>query len=168
MPDQTPLFEHFDHRQFRDALGRFATGICVVSTRAGDGRTAAITVNSFSSVSLEPPLVLFCIGNSTGMYAWFSVGDRFVVNVLSEEQQPFSNRFANSDLQEIGAGEFDGHIDDIPAIAGALATLGCQVEQRITAGDHDIVLGRVEQLAVSEAEGPLVYYRGGYHSLGER
>jgi len=165
MPNQTPLYEHFDHRQFRDALGRFATGICVISTRHADGRTAAITINSFTSVSLEPPLVLFCIGNSTGLFSWFDVGDPFVVNVLSDDQRHVSDRFASSDHQIIGPDEFETHVDGVPAIAGALGILGCRVAERVVAGDHDILIGRVDRLATSDAEAPLVYYRGGYHGL---
>lgn len=157
----------FDARAFRSALGCFATGIAVVTTVAPDGAPVGVTVNSFSSVSLDPPLVQFCLARSAGTLAAFSTAKSFVVNVLSADQEDLSARFSRRDLDDRWAGVALVPTDSgVPALAGCLATLDCDREHLLDGGDHVIVLGRVRALSSREDGAPLLYFRGGYARLG--
>jgi 3-hydroxy-9,10-secoandrosta-1,3,5(10)-triene-9,17-dione monooxygenase reductase component len=151
---------------FRAALGRFATGVAVVTamTRAGP---VGMTVNSFSSVSLDPPLVLFCLRQASGLRAAFTAADSFTVNVLREGQREVARRFAASGPDRFGATRFRFGTNGAPLLAGVLAAVECARERIIPAGDHDIVLGRVLTVVADPAAvaDPLVYYEGGYRSL---
>ncbi|WP_343563124.1 flavin reductase family protein [Kiloniella sp. b19] len=154
----------FDKRDFRSALGAFATGVTVVTTRSEDGTLNGLTANSFSSVSLEPPLILFCIDKSANAYKAFMKNENFAINILSEEQQAISNAFAFEEdrwskvqtrTMETGA----------PVIDGSLASFDCEVFKRVEAGDHVIMIGEVKSYEKAEAGSPLLYAKGGYASL---
>jgi flavin reductase (DIM6/NTAB) family NADH-FMN oxidoreductase RutF len=143
----------------RAVLGRYATGVVVV-TAAGP---VGLTVNSFTSVSLDPPLVLFCLREESRLRGAF--GSAFAVNVLREGQREVARRFAGRD-------GFDGlphrtGRSGAPLLAGTLATIECTTERTVAGGDHDIVVGRVLATAVHEAGAadPLLYYEGAYRSL---
>lgn len=148
----------------RHAFSQFGTGVCVASTRLADGRSAGITVNSFTSVSLDPPLALFCIGNGSQLLEAFGLNTRVAISVLAGTQQAASNAFARSATQidhpEFLTTEFAG----VPAIEDAAAVMVGHVDSRVTAGDHTIILVRLEALEVNaEAAGnTLWYFRGGY------
>lgn len=149
---------------FRAALGSFATGVCVVTCPPSHGRDAiGLTVSSFASVSLEPPLVLWCIDKASDRFKCFNGTDVYGVNILAQGQQALSVAFAG-----------DGLLDDVatrqgvlgvPLIDNAMAQLECRVVARHDAGDHVILVGEVAALAVSEGREPLVYHRGKYHQL---
>ncbi|MDP6708355.1 MAG: flavin reductase family protein [Alphaproteobacteria bacterium] len=147
---------------FRQALGRFATGVTLVTTIDREGRPIAVTVNSFSSVSLEPPLVLFSLARAATRFADFEAAGRFAINVLTAEQQELSDRFARSgqDLLDGVPHRLGAH--GCPLIEGALATFECRTEARHDGGDHDIFVGAVDAIANTEADGPLLYYCGRY------
>ena len=156
----------FDSRAFRNALGSFATGITVVTTIAPDGEPIGVTVNSFSSVSLEPPLVQFCLGRAAMSFEAFTTAKSFAVNVLAEGQADLSVRFSKRDLQErwegVGVERWDS---GVPILSGCLANLECDREHVYEGGDHVLILGRVRRLT-STAEGkPLLYFRGAYANL---
>ncbi len=146
----------------RHAFSQFGTGVCVASTRLADGRSAGITVNSFTSVSLEPPLALFCIGNTSHLLDAFAVDASVAISVLSDTQQAASNAFARSATQidhpEFLTTEFAG----VPAIADASAVMVGHVESRVPAGDHTIILVRLVALEVNAEGDTLWYFRGGY------
>ncbi|MFT3688687.1 flavin reductase family protein [Paenirhodobacter sp.] len=150
-----------EQRQLRDAFGCFMTGVTVVTTTGPEGTPLGFTANSFSSVSLDPPLLLVSIANRSANLAAFTEGRGFAVNVLSEAQKPVSNTFARPGTDrfaDIGwaPGPFGG-----PVIAGASAWFDCSLEQAIPAGDHTILIGRVQGFEASTAPG-LGYYRGAY------
>ncbi len=149
---------------FKAACGRYATGVTVVTTVDTDGRPEGLTVNSFTSVSLTPPLVLFCLERAAGSYGAFGRTERFAVNVLSEDQAALSTHFAtpnNPDKFADVAVETD--VDGLPHLTGALSRLVCTVEARHEGGDHVILVGRVRRVSLGAESGrPLVYYRGGY------
>ena len=156
-----------DPRAFRNALGCFATGITVVTTLCPDGHLVGVTVNSFSSVSLDPPLVLFSLGRASQAYDFFVNGKAFAVNVLASDQEDLSARFSRRDLQErwegVGVERWD---TGVPILTGCLANIECDKETVYDGGDHAIVVGRVRRLR-STAEGdPLLYFRGAYGQLG--
>jgi flavin reductase (DIM6/NTAB) family NADH-FMN oxidoreductase RutF len=157
----------FSPRDFRNALGCFATGITVMTTCEPDGRFVGITVNSFSSVSLDPPLVAFCLDRNALSVNSFLNAEHFGVNVLSEEQETLSAAFARSSSGDKFVGlQFEVGTTGCPLLPDCLTHLECVREAAHLAGDHLIVVGRVIRLA-QRAEGrPLLYFRGRYAKLG--
>ena len=150
--------------EFRQALGHFAAAVTVVTTKTRDGGRAGITVTAFSSLSLDPPLVLVCIDRRARLHAELQVDRPFAVNILKDDQELVSRRFASSQgdqFQEIGTS--DG-ASGAPLITGALASIECRVTQCLSGGDHTIVVGEVQAAQISEGK-PLVYFRGGYAQL---
>jgi flavin reductase (DIM6/NTAB) family NADH-FMN oxidoreductase RutF len=150
--------------EFRAALGRFATGVTILTTRDTHGDDHGMTVSAFASVSLVPPLVLACIDRSTDMYEIIRNATHFGISVLGEAQEALSRRFA-----ELASGRFDG-IGYVRAESGvvllddALAQLDCRQVSRYEAGDHAIHVGEVEWASYRQ-DRPLLYYRGGYAEL---
>ncbi len=147
---------------YRRACGQFATGVCVVT--AFDGAPHGCTVNSFTSVSLHPPLVLFCLDREANVAAAFRSALHFAVNVLAADQREVSSAFAFK--QE---GRFEGigwrpGLEGIPLLDGAVAHLECRLVRVLPAGDHDILIGEVLQLECFSGE-PLVYWSGGYAQI---
>ena len=153
-----------DQSTFRATLGRFASGITVITARDSDGRDVGMTVSAFSSLSLDPPLVLICIDNGASVAPVLEHCERFAVNVLSDEQEPLSRRFSEKEIDRFeGVAYHRGQLD-LALLDGALANLECQVHARYPGGDHTILVGAVEATSVREGH-PLLYYRGGYAQL---
>lgn len=154
---------------FRDVMGRFPTGVTVVTAGAGDA-VVAMTVSSLVSVSLDPLLVLICIERDVPMHQAIRVGSSWGVSILAADQEQVSRTFA---VRGAGRAELDrlrlrtGPQTGIPLLADALATLECTTTAVHGGGDHEIVLGRVRSLAVrADSAAPLVFFRGGYRNLG--
>lgn len=157
-----------DSRNFRKALGCFPTGVAVVATLKPDGAPVGVTVSSFTSVSLEPPLVLFCLDKRNAHLEDFTGGGRFSVNMLREEQREISIRFA-SRAEQTRFTELDWtrwEDGGVPILNGCLAQLECSLTSTYDEGDHVIVVGQVERLEYSQGGQPLVYWRGTYAQLG--
>lgn len=152
-----------DPRSFRKALGCFATGVTVVTTLNPDtGAPVGVTISAFASLSLEPPLVLFCLGNRTSALDCYRRSSHFAVNVLSELQRDLSIRFASK-----AENKWDGIVVEtwdsgVPILPGCLANLECSVAGVQDGGDHAILIGRVERLRHQEGGSPLIYFRGSY------
>lgn len=154
-----------DPDTFRAVLGRFATGVTVVTTVDGRGKDCGMTVSAFSSASLRPPLVLACVGHDASMWPAISRAEVFGVSILERGQEPLSRHFADSDAERFeGVGFIRGKLTGVALIADALAWLECRVVQRHPAGDHTIVVGEV-LAASAHADRPLLYFRGGYAEL---
>ena len=153
-----------DPDSFRAVLGRFASGVTVVTMRSPDARDVGMTVSAFCSVSLEPPLVLVCIAREASMHALLAEGLPFGVNILAAGQEALSRRFAGPDSNRFEGIGFARGLHDVALLDDALAHLECRVEQLLPGGDHTIVVGRVET-AVVHPDRPLLYYRGGYAQL---
>ncbi len=152
-----------DESAFRTAMGHFASGVTVVTTRDGD-ELGGLTVSAFCSLSLDPPLVLVCIGKDVTSHDILSAAGRFAINILSAEQEEVSRRFAsraNDKFDGIGMTEGAG---GVPLLTGCLATIECRTKQELPGGDHTIFIGEVEQVEIGEGE-PLVYFRSGYREL---
>jgi flavin reductase (DIM6/NTAB) family NADH-FMN oxidoreductase RutF len=154
-----------DARKFRNALGWFATGVAVITTQAEGQAPIGITVNSFSSVSLDPPLILWSLDKKSDTLAVFEKVNVFTVNVLREDHRKISTR-----LSKQGDHCLDGlatrvGTNGLPAIEEALAHFECEVYARHDAGDHIILLGRVTHYEYAEDGRPLLYHRGGYQGL---
>ena len=153
-----------DQHSFRAVLGRFSSGVTVVTTRDKRKRDQGMTVSAFCSVSLDPPLVLMCIEHSASLYSTLESATHFTVNILSEGQEAIARRFA-----ERGANRFDGlgysrGQNGMAVLDDILGYVECKVYSRHEAGDHDVIIGAVE-VAVADEGKPLLYYRGGYAQL---
>jgi flavin reductase (DIM6/NTAB) family NADH-FMN oxidoreductase RutF len=155
-----------DSREFRKALGNFATGVAVVTILAEEGRPAGVTINAFTSVSLDPPLVAFCLGRSSALFDAFVKGDSFVVNILTAEQEGLSNHFASRQYQR-DWNEIETTPSSVgaPALTGAATVIECRRESVLDGGDHVIMLGRVVALSCNDDTAPLLYFRGRYAAL---
>jgi flavin reductase (DIM6/NTAB) family NADH-FMN oxidoreductase RutF len=152
-----------DASLFRSVLGRFASGVTIVTALDQQGSPHGMTVSAFSSLSLEPPLVLVCIDNTATMSPLMARIEHFGVNVLSSAQEELSRRFAGQDDRFAGVG-YTASPSGAPILDDVLAWLDCRVVARHAAGDHVIVIGEVEQGAAFEGQ-PLLYYRSGYATL---
>ncbi len=154
-----------DRDAFRSVLGRFASGITVVTTCTDDGLDHGLTVSAFCSVSLTPPLVLICVERSADMHAALQQVSHFTVNILASHQEALSRRFADLDAEQRfdGVGFRRGKFG-APVLHDTLAYVECRIAERHDAGDHGIVIGEVQHAAARD-DGPLLYYRGGYARL---
>lgn len=150
--------------EFRHALGRFASGVTVVTARDADGNLHGITVSAFCSVSLEPPLILICIDKNTGSHYALEQTDSFVVNILRDDQQYISDRFASHLPDKFEVVKYHSGIDDLPVLENVLANLECRLVNSHDSGDHTIFVGKIEKATVNDGK-PLVYWRGNYGKL---
>jgi flavin reductase (DIM6/NTAB) family NADH-FMN oxidoreductase RutF len=153
-------------RDYRRALGSFATGITVVTCALGDGRRAGLTVNSFTSVSLEPPLVSWCLDVTAMSFALFDTAPHFAVNVLAVEQAPLVQHFASRLEDKFKEIDVVAGRGGAPLLEGCVARFECRRVGRFEAGDHVIYLGEVERYARFGGE-PLVLVEGRYGRLAD-
>lgn len=156
-----------DQREFRNAVGCFATGITVITTLDADGAPVGITANSFTSLSLTPPLVLFCLDISSSSFEAFHRNRHFAVNVLDEGQQELSAHFARSNINKWDGMAYETWDTGCPVLGGCLANLECDIDSVFEGGDHVIIVGKVVRMRYDEeASGhPLLYYRGRYGQI---
>ena len=145
----------------RQALGRFATGVTVITTRTSDGKYEGLTANSFSAVSLDPPLVLWSLRLSSPSLASFKASGHFVVNVLSAAQNEVSRHFATPRHDKFEDVHFSAGLAGCPMLDDSLAIFECRTETMIEGGDHMIFIGRVVQAHYREGE-PLIFAAGKY------
>lgn len=154
-----------DPRTLRDALGCFGTGVTIVTTLDSSGDPVGLTANSFTSVSLDPPLLLVCLAKSAGSLPAFEAAATFAVNVLHIGQQVVSGRFASRGEDRFTATDWERWDTGAPIIQGSLASFECRKHDWIDAGDHVILLGRVERVRFEPRRDPLLYFRGRYRRL---
>lgn len=153
----------FDSRAFRTALGQFATGVTVV-TMWRDGALHGMTANAFSSVSLDPPLVLVCVDKKGSTHSVIGTGGRFAVNILSEEQEHLSRYFAGDKDPAVTVGLSKEVEAKSPILEGAIAWLDCELWQSYDGGDHTIFVARVDALRLHGGR-PLLFFGGRYARL---
>lgn len=158
---------NFDRRAFRNALGCFATGVTVVTTVTDAGEPVGLTANSFSSVSLDPPLVLFCLDRASHNLGAFRAAGRFAVNVLGDDQRDLSVRFSTTIGDRWDGVVWERWETGAPVLNGCLAALDCETEAIHEGGDHVIIVGRVQRLAATTDGKPLLYFRGNYATVAE-
>lgn len=151
----------FDSATFRTVLGHFCSGITIV-TAVDEGEPVGLTCQSFTSVSLDPPLVLFVPAKAASSWSRIKAAGHFCVNVLAEDQEELGRRFAIKGADKFAGVGWRPGPSGSPLIEGCLAFVDCDVEAVHDAGDHDIVVGRVLDLAVTSDGGPLLFFRGGY------
>jgi flavin reductase (DIM6/NTAB) family NADH-FMN oxidoreductase RutF len=150
----------------RSALGRFTTGVTIITCVGADGSRAGITANSFNALSLEPPLVLWSLRRTSAAIAAFRAAPHFVVNVLAESQVELSRRFASAALDKFADGAWSAGLGGAPVLSGCAAVFECEQFAQHDGGDHVLFIGRVLQASESNLP-PLVYQSGHYRLLGE-
>jgi flavin reductase (DIM6/NTAB) family NADH-FMN oxidoreductase RutF len=153
--------ETVDPRKLRNALGRFATGVTVITTQTPSGKLEGLTANSFSALSLDPPLVLWCIRQSAPSLPGFLAAGGFAVNVLAADQRKLAATFATASIDKFADVPFAIGLRGYPVLPGSIAVFECQTENTVEGGDHLIFIGRV--VATSHRDGePLVFSGGEY------
>jgi flavin reductase (DIM6/NTAB) family NADH-FMN oxidoreductase RutF len=150
-----------DPRDFRNALGTFATGVTIITAAGADGRPYGLTCNSFASVSLNPPLVLWSLGMFSQALSVFQNSSHFAVNVLGASQQALATKFAKSSEDKFAGVAWTPGLGNAPLLADSVANFQCRAASRYYGGDHVIFLGAVEAYAYNRRE-PLLFARGGY------
>ncbi len=165
-PDRAAAAAMPSGEALRGALGRFATGVTIVTCRDAAGSPVGLTCNSFSALSLDPPLVLWSLRRSSPSLAAFDAAGHFAVNVLAETQVELSRRFASPKLDKFGEGVWQAGLAKLPVLAGSAAVFECQAFERHDAGDHVLYIGRVLRLA-DLAVAPLLFQGGHYRMMGE-
>lgn len=148
----------FDSAKYRQVLGHFPTGVTVITASGPVG----MAVGSFSSVSLEPPLVAFFAGNTSTSWPKIEETGAFCVNILAEDQEEICRRFASKEEDKFAGVGWTPSGSGSPMLHGALAWIDCDIDSVIEAGDHVCVMGRVRDLGVGHDGSPLVFFRGGY------
>lgn len=154
-----------DARTLRDAMGCFATGITIVTSRAADGSPIGLTANSFTSVSLNPPLLLVSIANNAGSAETLRQAEQFAVNVLQTSQQPASNRFAGKGEDRFAATAWHEGETGMPLLDGSLGSFECKRHAVHDGGDHFLLIGEVVRAQFEPRRDPLLYFRGKYRRL---
>ena len=156
----------FSSRDLRDALGRFTTGVCLVTVTDPAGQAHAVSVNSFASVSLDPPLVLWSIQKDSDVYRLFAEAPLFAIGVLSRAQEGHSTRYAQKNGHALDPAHFTVGENGAPLIREALVNLECSLERAMEGGDHTILLGRVTRLVSGDVGlPPLLFFGGNYREL---
>lgn len=167
LPSESPLHGHPpEPARLRAALGRYATGVTVVTCLAPDGHPVGLTVNSFAALSLAPPLVLWSLRLGSALLPMFDASSHFAVSVLGQAHQGLSRRFSSPEPDKFAQGDWRPGSGGAPVLADALAHLECAMEARHVHGDHVLYIGRVLRLAEREGA-PLLYQASQYRALGD-
>lgn len=153
-----------DKDLFRAVLGRFASGVTIVTTVDAQGQDQGLTVSAFSSLSLDPPLVLVCIDHTASVWPAFEAASHFAINILAATQEALSRRFSSREGDRFDDVGFSRGVTGVALLDDTLAAVECAVIARVPQGDHSILVGSVEAGATRDLQ-PLLYYRGGYASL---
>ena len=155
---------HFSSTEFRTALGMFATGVTIVTARASDGTLVGLTANSFNSVSLSPPLVLWSLSQAATSMDAFRSGSHYAINILGADQQALAQRFATRGVDRFADLDFVQGVCGAPLLAGAVATFECFNRSRYVEGDHVIFVGEVEHCAHRAGAAPLLYHGSKFYT----
>lgn len=155
----------FDSRAFRDALGQFVTGIAVITAAGAGGENHGMTISSFNSVSLDPPLILFSVDRGARSFDAWERAEGYAVNILDQAQEHLSNQFAHPDADRWAGVRVHHGATGAPLLDAAMACFECVHYARYDGGDHVIFVGRVIRIESARHGDPLIYFRGRYHRL---
>ena len=156
-----------DTQAFRRLMGQFTTGVCIVSAKGPENTLAGITVNSFVSVSLEPLLVSWSLGNASSQFDLWTRAPEFAISILASDQEELARRYAVRGSRELDAGDFASSANGLPVIGVALGHLECRHWSLYQAGDHTMVFGEVIGMRQAEAGRPLTFYAGGFGQIAD-
>jgi flavin reductase (DIM6/NTAB) family NADH-FMN oxidoreductase RutF len=154
----------FEAQELRRVMGHFATGVTVITTKDADGAPQGLTANAFMSLSLNPPLVIISVDKGATCYGCFAPGNGFTVNVLSEDQEDVSRRFATKGIDKFADLKWHAGANGAAVIDGALGQVECKITACHDGGDHTIVVGEILNVA-AEGERPLLFFKGKYQKL---
>lgn len=163
VPELDPASPARPHHALRSALGRFATGVTVIAAEGQDERVHCMTVNSFSSLSLDPALVMWALRSRSTRYDTFTRCQTFSVNVLADTQLALARRHAKSPPALVSVRDWSDRVEGCPVIAGAASQFVCRLMSKVPQGDHVLLVGEVQHFAESDAH-PLLFMSGGFHS----
>ena len=152
----------FSTRQFRNALGSFTTGVTIVTTTDNNGTPFGLTVNSFASVSLDPPLILWSIGKDSNSFDVFNISSHFAIHVLYSDQQQLSALFASKNEHKFNGMNWSRGNNGSPILDEYISCFECTTEFRYPGGDHVILVGRVSHFDIKNDNNPLLYHKGEY------
>ena len=155
---------NFSQPEFRTALGMFATGVTIVTARTAEGDLVGLTANSFNSVSLSPPLVLWSLSRAAASMPAFSTGSHYAINILAADQKELALRFAAKGVDRFADVEFIEGVGGAPLLAGAAASFECFNRSRYEEGDHVIFVGEVERCTHRAEASPLLYHGGKFYT----
>ncbi len=153
-----------DTSELRRVMGHFATGVTVITTRDEDGKPFGLTANAVTSVSLVPPLLLICVDKSADTYPYFDRSGVFAVNILADNQEALSRRFATSGIEKFEGIGFQRSAMGCAILDDAVGHLDCRIVQSFDAGDHTIYMGEIDTADANDVP-PLLFFRGGYRKL---
>ena len=153
-----------DAREIRNVMGHFATGVTVITTSDITGTPFGLTVNSFTSLSLNPPLVVVCVDKTVDCYSCFDESKVFAVNVLSEDQEELSRRFATKRIEKFAGIQWRMGEHGLPLLDGVIGTIECKVTRSYEGGDHTLFLGEILS-ATAKGDRPLLFFKGKYYRL---
>ncbi|WOJ95954.1 flavin reductase family protein [Congregibacter brevis] len=156
---------NIDSRELRDALGQFSTGVCLVTAAGDEGVAYALTINSFASVSLDPPLVLWSLQKDAEIFPVYANAATYCIAVLAASQEAHSTAYAQKGGHRLSDSDYELGTNGAPLIKNALVNFECSLEQSLDGGDHIILLGRVTRVSEIEAQAPLVFFGGEYREL---
>lgn len=154
----------FESREFRNAMGSFLTGVTIITVQDEDGSVHGMTANSFTSVSLEPPIILVCLDHHSNTLQKIKKANKFGVNILSEKQLDVSKLFANQKTEKIPSYDIDVDEHDVPIIQDSISSVSCRVIKSDIIGDHTVIYGEVDNLMMNDGK-PLGFFRGSYLSI---
>jgi flavin reductase (DIM6/NTAB) family NADH-FMN oxidoreductase RutF len=154
----------FSSQEFRAALGMFATGVTIVTARTAEGLVIGLTANSFNSVSLDPPLVLWSLAQGAASLPVFSAGSHYAINILAKDQKALAERFALRGAERWNGVNFAEGMGGAPLLEGAAATFECFNRSRYEEGDHVIFVGEVERCSWRNGASPLLFHGGRYYT----
>jgi len=152
-------------RELRNALGTFATGVMVVTAVDASGKPYGMTANSFASVSLDPPLVLWNVGRDAWCYSDFCAAKHFAIHVLTENQQHVAEHFAKKNVDKFGAISWHSGPHGVPKFDEFMTCFLCRAERLVEGGDHSIIIAKVDSYDLRPQSQPLLFYRGEYHRM---
>ena len=161
-PPRQALAPSFSTQEFRAALGTFATGVTIVTALTPEGRPIGLTANSFNSVSLDPPLVLWSLAREAGSMPHFARGSHYAVHILAADQRELAERFSRKEADRFAGVAFREGSAGVPIIEGAAAVFECFNRSRYSEGDHVIFVGEVEHCEWRDGAQPLIYHGGRY------
>jgi len=153
-----------DDRRFRDVFGHFATGVTIVTAMDGD-EPVGMAANSFTSLSLDPPLVLFCVAESSSTWPRMKGAGNFAVNILGEDHEALCRLFAQKGADRFGQTAWHCGVSGAPVLDEAIAYIDCEMEAEYPGGDHNIIVCRVLDLDMREGARPLLFYKGSYSKM---
>lgn len=155
-----------DKDGFRSALSQFATGVTVITTLNDEGQPHSMTANAFSSICLDPPTIMVCIGHNTNTHGFLQKTKRFGVNILTQKQQELGVYFAKKAEDQIGGVDYEYSVseDQVPALEGSMVFFGCEVLGTHEYGDHTIYVGLVKEMRREESGEPLMFYNSRWYN----